>query len=239
MVRLASADRPALLLLQEVPAWALARLAGWSGMVTIGDLARPAALGPVPLTAGVGRRVTSLHAGVLRSALSGQGNAVLLGPGLRQVGHEALVLNPRELRDEQARLLGLDPRMRRAWARERRIAQILRVEHDGGRPLLVGHLHATSSPRDPRLPEAEVERAAARLEALARPGDVVLLGGDFNVRPGSRVLGWGGTPGPGIDHLLVRGAGASPLRVWPDERRRLHGILLSDHAPVELDIIPP
>jgi hypothetical protein len=43
-------------------------------------------------------------------------------------------------------------------------------------------------------------------------------------------------PGPGIDHIEVRGASPSPLRIWPDDRRMKDGMLLSDHAPVELDL---
>jgi endonuclease/exonuclease/phosphatase family protein len=236
MVRLATADRPAVLLLQEVPAWALGRLGAWSGMQTIGDVARNPALGLLPIPAELGRLLTSIHPGVLRSAFAGQGNAILLGDGLRPGAHEVLVLNPRDFRRARARALGLDPLARLAWAKERRICQIVRAERDEGPPLLVAHLHATSSPGDPRIAEVEVERAATRLDELAGPGDVVVLGGDFNVESGSRVLDWGGKPGPRIDHLLVRGGEASLPRVWPDERRRLDGILLSDHAPVELEI---
>ena len=44
MVRLASADRPELLCLQEVPVWALGRLAAWSGMTAVGVVAARAPL---------------------------------------------------------------------------------------------------------------------------------------------------------------------------------------------------
>jgi endonuclease/exonuclease/phosphatase family metal-dependent hydrolase len=48
---------------------------------------------------------------------------------------------------------------------------------------------------------------------------------------------WGfSEPGPGIDHILVRGAAASTLRRWPDDQRKHGDYLLSDHAPVELEI---
>ena len=43
--------------------------------------------------------------------------------------------------------------------------------------------------------------------------------------------------GPQIDHVLVRGAATSAVRVWPDEARMHDGKLLSDHAPVEVDIL--
>jgi hypothetical protein len=58
MVRLASEDRPDVLCLQEVPIWALARLAGWSGMQAFGDVAAPARFGPFPGSVALGRRLT-------------------------------------------------------------------------------------------------------------------------------------------------------------------------------------
>jgi endonuclease/exonuclease/phosphatase family metal-dependent hydrolase len=72
----------------------------------------------------------------------------------------------------------------------------------------------------------------------------VVLAGDFNVTAArSTVLRdladgeWGfSAPGPGIDHILVRGASTTPVHRWPDERRLHNGRLLSDHAPVELEI---
>ena len=43
MVRLGTADGPDVLCLQEVPVWALRRLADWSGMQALGEVAAPAA----------------------------------------------------------------------------------------------------------------------------------------------------------------------------------------------------
>jgi endonuclease/exonuclease/phosphatase family metal-dependent hydrolase len=40
----------------------------------------------------------------------------------------------------------------------------------------------------------------------------------------------------GIDQILVRSASSGHAKRWPDERRRLGGRLLSDHAPVEVTI---
>jgi endonuclease/exonuclease/phosphatase family metal-dependent hydrolase len=77
---------------------------------------------------------------------------------------------------------------------------------------------------------------------VAAPGDIAVLAGDFNLRHGaSRALadlvGWGFTEaGPGIDHVLVRGAASGPQQPWPRERRRIAGMLVSDHAPVEVTI---
>ena len=39
-----------------------------------------------------------------------------------------------------------------------------------------------------------------------------------------------------LDQVLVRGAKAGPVEVWPVERRRVDGRLLSDHAPVEVEV---
>ena len=44
-------------------------------------------------------------------------------------------------------------------------------------------------------------------------------------------------PHGGIDDVLVRGAETSRFEVWPEERRRQNGVVLSDHAPVELTIL--
>jgi endonuclease/exonuclease/phosphatase family metal-dependent hydrolase len=237
MLRLAAADDPDVLCVQEVPAWALGRF-------TAGDVAARPAIGPLPITAGLGRRLTEPNHGLLRSAFSGQGNAIQVSPRLRVLARHTLTLNPRRFRGAQSRALQLGPVARLAWAKERRIVQALRVEEPGGRTLLVANLHCTSYPADERLADAELLRAAWFAVSTAAVEDVVVLAGDFNVRAArSRTLRdltgpeWGfSEPGPGIDHILVRGATASALRRWPDEQRKHGELLLSDHAPVELDI---
>jgi endonuclease/exonuclease/phosphatase family metal-dependent hydrolase len=231
MVSLASGDDPDVLCLQEVPAWALARF-------TIGDVAARPRLGRE-----LGRAVTELHHGVIRSALAGQGNAIHVSARMRVLEHRSLPLNPRRFRSMQARELGLDLAGRLAWARERRIVQVARVARDG-RTFTVANLHCTTYARDDRLADAELLRAAWFAMSVAAPDDVLVLAGDFNVTAErSRTLAqlsgpdWGFSPaGEGIDHILVRGAASGPLHRWPDERRRRAGVLLSDHAPVELDV---
>ena len=236
MVQLATADRPDVVLLQEVPAWALPRLGDWSSMVAVADVAQPPRLGPIPIPAEAGRLLTGLNPGLLRSAFAGQGNAILLAAGLHPAEHRVLTLNDGRFRRERARTLGLGPLARLAWAKERRICQAIRTPRTGAAPLVVANLHATSSPGDPRIPAAEVQRAADFAAALARDGDVLVVGGDFNVETDDASLDGFSGPGSWIDHIVVRGAETSPLRVWPDERRRVEGILLSDHAPIELDL---
>lgn len=165
-----------------------------------------APLWPGPLSAAV----TRLHQGVFRSALAGQANAVLVARRHRaeDLGHERIS----------------DP------GRERRVVQAVRVAGLG----VVGNLHATNDFRRPEVPLAEVARARAFAERRAAPGETVVLAGDCNVVP-PRVEGYS-DPGPALDHVLVRGAPAGPLLVWPRERRVQNGVVLSDHAPVELVI---
>jgi endonuclease/exonuclease/phosphatase family metal-dependent hydrolase len=83
MVELVTADRPDIVCLQEVPAWALGRLGGWSGMTEVPAVARRPTFGPLPIPRGVGRVLTAPHHGLIRSAFAGQGNSVLLAPSLR------------------------------------------------------------------------------------------------------------------------------------------------------------
>lgn len=239
MVRLASADRPDVLCLQELPVWALRRLDGWSGMRSFGAVAARPLLGNAEL----GRVVTGLHHGLFRSALTGQANAILLRPEeLRPLATDSLVLNPPSVRRAQARTLRLDRRVQLAWAKERRICHAVRASA-GERPFTVANLHASSVP-DWRVPDAELLRAAVFADSFGEPGDLLVLAGDFNViRERSKTLevltqpDWGfSRPIAGIDQILVRGARAGNVKRWPDERRRFEGRLLSDHAPVEVTI---
>ncbi|MGZ4334182.1 MAG: endonuclease/exonuclease/phosphatase family protein [Gaiellaceae bacterium] len=210
MVRLATADEPDVLCLQEVPVWALAHLGAWSGMAA----ASAVAARPRLLSAELGRLITDVNHGLLRSAFTGQANAVLLRRSLR-------VLEERSFR------------ISRRGEGERRVCQAVRVADVG----LVGNLHVTGAHAD-----AQLLRAAAFVDALAQPNEPVMLVGDANVRPGQsgtydelRRRGFS-EPAPGIDQILVRGLPSTPPHVWPEERRRPGGRLLSDHAPVELRV---
>lgn len=244
MLRLASADAPAILCVQELPLWSFRHLERWTGMRALAEVAAPARIGPLPSTPEVGRRITGLASEVLRSAFAGQGNAILLAPGIRLLARHRVVLNTRGFRRAQARRLRLPLLARLAWAKERRVAQAAHVELPDGRRALVANLHATSYGPDDRLPDAELLRAAVWADALAGPREACVLAGDFNIGPArSRTLAdlaspeWGfSAPAPGIDHVLVRGAEASGVRVWPPERRREGPYLLSDHAPVEVEL---
>jgi endonuclease/exonuclease/phosphatase family metal-dependent hydrolase len=243
MVRLAVEDRPVVLCLQEVPPWALARLGDWSGMTVFGAVAARPSVGPLPSTAELGRRLTALDPARLRGAFSGQANAVLLDPALRPLGERAIVLNARAFRRAQARWLRLPLVDELYWAKERRVCQAVRMRLPDGRVALIANFHATGS-RDKRIPDAEVLRAATFADGLAGPEEICVLAGDFNVTAErSRTLAelagpeWGFShAGEGIDHVLVRGAEAGEPVRWPIARRRLDGVVVSDHAPVEVTL---
>jgi endonuclease/exonuclease/phosphatase family metal-dependent hydrolase len=208
MARLASADRPDVLCLQEVPPWALPQLGRWSGMPARWVVTRPPRL-PEPL-AGF---ITRLHSGFFRSALTGQANAILLAPSLGEPrAHRSLRID--------------DDRREPRYCHAVRLATIV-----------VGNLHATNDFRDPRVPAAEIVRAEAFVTDFAG-GLPCVLAGDFNVRAENLATlpGWSEL-GDGIDHVLVRGLAASGLTTWLEGRRRLDGRrLLSDHAPVEVTV---
>lgn len=200
MVLLITEGGPDLVALQEVPLWALGRLEGWSKMRSCPAVTKRALLGPLA------RLLHELDPVHVRSPLTGQANALLVGPAFRVDSARSITLNP-------------------GASRERRVCQLLAAQA-GGRPIVLGNLHATND--DAPAAEAEIRRVAELLAAAER----CLVCGDFNV-PGLGLSGFS-PPLPGIDQILVRGLelveGPAP---WPEERRRVHGRLLSDHAPIE------
>jgi endonuclease/exonuclease/phosphatase family metal-dependent hydrolase len=105
-----------------------------------------------------------------------------------------------------------------------RVCQAVRVDSR----LVVANIHASGA-----VAQRQVNRAVAWLEDLVHHGDPVVLAGDFNA---SLTLPGFSRPHGGIDDILVRGAEATPLHVWPLERRRQNDVVLSDHAPAELTV---
>ena len=232
MVRLVADGRPDAVCLQEVPPWALGRLGEWSGMHLFGEVAARPMLGPLPATAEIGRHLTDLNPGFFRSAFEGQANAILVRR--RITARHVLTLNPFWFRFKTARRLRLPLVRELAWGKERRHAIAVRLE--GG--ALLANLHATNA-RDIRITEAEVERAAQWAGRLAGD-DLCVLAGDLNVDTKrsevfGRLAGFS-SAGPGVDHVLVRGAGVGDYERWPRERRTVGGLILSDHAPVEVNV---
>ncbi len=159
----------------------------------------------VPGRAGV--RVTGWNQGFFRSAFVGQANAVLVARSLAA--------------EDRGHLQISDP------GRERRVAQAVGVSGS----YVIANLHAN---RGPVVAQLELEHARAFAEAASRPGEVVVLAGDFNMNE-FELAGYSAAAA-GIDHVLVQGASASAPLVWPRERRELGGVILSDHAPVEVTI---
>jgi endonuclease/exonuclease/phosphatase family metal-dependent hydrolase len=102
----------------------------------------------------------------------------------------------------------------------RRIVHGVRL--DGG--IYVANAHITGD-------EAQLARVGEFVADEAR----VVVAGDLNLR-GAGLPGFS-PPLPGsIDQVLVRGLPAAAPRAWPEGRRRVRDRLLSDHAPVELEV---
>ena len=233
-VRLITGGDPDVVCLQEVPAWALARLEAWAGMTAFGAVTMPALGGPLA------RPLTELDPRLLRSALTGQGNAILLSRRLRVDDQQTLVLNPRSLRRRER----LPLRANLAWLRNRRVGQFVRVGGQEG-SVVVANLHLTAH-SDSRLADRELLRAATYAEDVAEPGEPIVLCGDLNLSPGSSLAlreleRWGFSPPvQGIDQILQRDLVLTRgPEAWAEERRRLGDRLLSDHAPLEAEMIGP
>lgn len=210
MIDLITGDEPDLVVLQEVPPWALGRLEGWSGMTARSVVTVPALL-PGPLA----RRVTAADPARLRSLVSGQANVLLAGSRLELDEGQTLLLNPEARRWDS--LLRRGP--------QRRYCQRHEVAVGDGRTMVVGHLHAS---HDPVRSVVEIERAAA----LVGEAGPAILCGDFNAA-GHPVSGYS-PPIRGVDQILVRGLELERgPEAWSKERRAHDGELLSDHAPVE------
>ena len=231
---LATNDEPDVLCLQELPLWSLGQLEAWSGMAMFAARTRHR-LGQL------GRRPTDLHHGKLRSLLTGQANAVLVARRHTASDHRRLVLNDRAFVMREGRRLGLGLGVSFAWSVERRVCQALRITPErAAPPMLLLNLHATHL-RDRRCAEAELRRAVRFGEELAADREPLVVAGDFNLTAASPAVSElteaGFSPAaPGIDHVLVRGAPSTPPVVWPEERRRVNGRILSDHPPVELSV---
>jgi endonuclease/exonuclease/phosphatase family metal-dependent hydrolase len=71
MIEVVTGDGPDVVCLQELPVWALSHLEHWSGMHAISAVARE------PLLPFGARAVTDLHHGLLRSAVTGEADAIL------------------------------------------------------------------------------------------------------------------------------------------------------------------
>jgi endonuclease/exonuclease/phosphatase family metal-dependent hydrolase len=204
MVELITADRPGVVCLQEIPVWALRHLEAWSGMQSVAAVARE----PRVVSARLGGWITELHHGVLRSALTGEADAILVAPHFKVSHQRDLVVSSNGIRRLMHGLL-LDGR------------------------IFVANFHTTGD--DQFRLVADIVKSEG--------GERSIIAGDANLRPGDgrtyallRRRGFS-EPLPGsIDQIVVRGLPSTPPVAWPEERRRIGGRLLSDHAPVELSV---
>ncbi len=216
-IRLATEDDPDVVCLQELPLWSLRHLEQWSGMAVFSARTRHR-LGRL------GRRPTDVHHGFLRSLLTGQANAILVAKQRSVSDHRRRVLSGRRV----------------DWPQERRVAHGVRVRDVSGEEIVIVNLHLSHLGQGHRA-EAELQTTVALAEELATGGEPIVLAGDFNLTSASEglqglVAAGYSTPGPGIDHILVRGVASTPLSAWPVDRRTVDGRVLSDHAPVELSV---
>jgi endonuclease/exonuclease/phosphatase family metal-dependent hydrolase len=242
MVELATADRPAFVCLQEVPAWALDSVGEWAGMKAVTARTIAPKFGPIRVPAGLGKPLGS----------PGKGNAILLPKDVTIRQEKQITLNTNPFCEEQAGKLGLTPKQAHWWERERRVCHIVKVEFPNRQRMLIANLHATSAD-DRRLADAELRRAASFVDRQAEIEETIVIAGDFNVtleessvlkdlttRPDERYS----AAGPGASHILVRGRLVrrtlpAPMSWWQNEQRTVGGKLLSDHYPVELVVPDP
>jgi endonuclease/exonuclease/phosphatase family metal-dependent hydrolase len=204
MVELITADEPAIVCLQEIPLWALPHLGAWSGMRSVAAVARKSRIG----SARLGGWITELHHGLLRSALTGEADAILVMPQLDVSDERSLVVSTDGLR---------------------RVMHGLRVDGD----VFVANFHTTG--------DGQLRMVADIVQSQA--GEEAIVAGDANLRPGEgaaygllRERGFSEPLPASIDQILVRGLPSTPPFAWAEERRRVGGRLLSDHAPVELTV---
>jgi endonuclease/exonuclease/phosphatase family metal-dependent hydrolase len=80
MIELVTGDGPDVVCLQELPVWALGELERWSGMHAVSAVARR------PLLPFGARVVTDLHHGILRSAVTGEADAILTREPAQDLG---------------------------------------------------------------------------------------------------------------------------------------------------------
>ena len=84
MIGLVTHDAPDVVCLQELPVWALPHLENWSGMHATTAVARR------PLLPVGARTLTALHHGLLRSAFTGEGDAILTRTAARDLGERVV-----------------------------------------------------------------------------------------------------------------------------------------------------
>ncbi len=207
MIELVTADKPDLVFLQEVPVWALRRVEAWSGMQAVRAVARR----PRVASAELGRWVTRSHHGVIRSAVSGQANAILVSRAHGIDGLFSSVVSE---------------------AGERRVCHGVRLDDD----LCVANVHLTGGLAERQLARVVETIERQKSDRFVLAGDFNLLPEETDAYGALRERGFSEPLAGHIDQVLVRGLEAAPAVAWPVERRTVSGRVLSDHPPVEVTI---
>lgn len=234
---------PTVVMLQEMPPWAVGHVAERGGMAAVSALTAPR-IGPAGLRGRLGR----LNPDLMRTH-EGNANVLMVRPPWEIVPGSTRVvrLNPPALVTRTARRTSMEPTEALDWIWERRNLVTERIRHPDGRLVQVACCHCHP---DPRAHAVEIPRAGAA--ALDAAGDLpLILGADLNARAGQmpemfrnlESRGLTRVPGDdGIDHILARGARPmGTARRWEPEEREIavpwkgetRRIRISDHAPVE------
>ena len=220
LVELVTADRPAVVLLQEVPRKAAGSIGEWAGMKAFADREESG----------------------FRSATS---SVVLVPNDVTEVVHKTITLNTNVFCEEQGKRLGLDEKTTREWESPRRICQVVRVAFPNRRHLVVANVHCSTRP-DGRMVDAELRRALNFVERQIELNDLLVFTGWYELggtqsEAIAPLLGrqresiWHGLQNP-FPMLLVLGAKINGYRTWPNDERTFNGKLLSTHPPVEIDL---
>jgi hypothetical protein len=245
MVDLITADKPDIVALQEVPAWAVRSLGEWSGMQVASARAKRPKLGPIPISAGLGRTLAAPNPGKRSKKYAGKVNAILFPKEAVVRSHKTITLNTNPFVEDRGALFGLTKKQMLWWERERRVCQVLQYEMPDRQRYLVANLHATST-GDIRIPDAELRRAINFVIRASELEEVLIVLGDYNIlRDKSTTISelmtapredrWM-TSGPQIDYILLRRAINTSARVWSEAERTRDGVVLSNNPPVEATI---
>jgi endonuclease/exonuclease/phosphatase family metal-dependent hydrolase len=241
--------RPTVAMLQEVPPWAVTRIAEIAGMASVHALTAPR-IGP----AGVRGRLGRMNPDLFRTH-EGNANALLVRAPwvLIPESSRTVRLNPPGLVWRTAREQRMGWRAALDWLWERRNLLTARIRHPEGPVVQVACCHCHG---DRRSAAVEIPRAGRAAVDLA--GDLPLvLAGDLNARVSTHPGVFGklerlglqhleATPEAdreiGIDHILARGlTPLGPARRWAPEEREIivpwrgetRRVRISDHDPVE------
>ena len=241
-MRLASADRPDVLCLQEVPVWALDELDDWSGHDGRRRVAQRPTSGRSPRPPRSDAIVTELDHGLLRSAFTGQANAILLGPraagGVPARDPEPVPLSTRAGPPSRARSRSSGSRGQGAPCLQ--AVRVRAATRRSSSATSTRPVHPTSASPTPSSCAQPCSSTGwhSRTSRFFSAGTSTSAHVTRGCSPDLTAAEWGfsGPTPTGIDHVLVRGLDGRRDCAGRVERRLYDGRLLSDHAPVEREV---